>query len=66
MRQEEMFVRPLREIMHINKKTLLGGTLPATLEGGIQVLLLAVVTQRQLDPREDYLLIPGRTIEVPK
>jgi hypothetical protein len=66
MRREEMFVRPLREIMHINKKTLSGGTLPATLEGGIQVLLLAVVTQRQLDPREDYLLIPGRTIEVPK
>jgi hypothetical protein len=42
--QEQMLVRPLREDMHVNKKTLSGGTFPATLEGGVQVLLPTVAT----------------------
>jgi hypothetical protein len=41
-----MLVRSLGENVHINKKPLSGSTFPATLEGGIQVLLLAVAMQR--------------------
>jgi hypothetical protein len=41
---EQMLVHPLGENVHINKKPLLGGTLPATPDGGVQVLLLAVAT----------------------
>jgi hypothetical protein len=61
-----MLVHSLGENVHINKEPFMGGTLPATPEGGIQVFLLMVATQRQPNPREDNLVIPGRTVEVPK
>jgi hypothetical protein len=54
------------ENVHINEKPLLGGTLLATPEGGVKVLFPAVATQRQPDPGEDSLIIPGRTVEIPE
>jgi hypothetical protein len=59
-----MLVCPLGEDMHINKKPLSGGTFPTALEGGIQVLLPVVATQRLPNPREDSLVVLGWTVEV--
>jgi hypothetical protein len=61
-----MFVHPLREDVHINKKPLPGGTFRAALEGSIQVLLSMVVTQRQPEPQEDSLVTSGRIVEIPE
>jgi hypothetical protein len=43
-----------------------GGTLPAALEGSIKLILSVVATQRQPDPGEDGLIIPGQIVEVPE
>jgi hypothetical protein len=61
-----MLVRPLGVSVHVNKEPLSGSTFPAALEDGIQLFLLVVATQQQPDPREDMLVIPSRTIEVPE
>jgi hypothetical protein len=52
---EAVLVRPLGENMHIKKIPLSRGTL----EGGVKVLLLMLVTQRQPDLEEDGLLMLG-------
>jgi hypothetical protein len=52
---EAVLVRPLGENMHIKKIPLSRGTL----EGGVKVLLLTLVTQRQPDLEEDGLLMLG-------
>jgi hypothetical protein len=52
--------------MHIHKNPLLLGTLPAALEGGLDVFILTVTSQGKVDPAEDCLGVSGRRIIVPE
>jgi hypothetical protein len=52
--------------MHIYKNPLLLGTLPAALEGGLDVFIPAVASQGKVDPVEDYLGVSARRIIVPE
>jgi hypothetical protein len=52
--------------MHIYKNPLLLGTFPAALEGGLDVSIPVVASQRKADPAEDCLGVLGRRIIVPK
>jgi hypothetical protein len=52
--------------MHIYKNPLLLGTFPAALEGGLDVSIPTVASQRKADPAEDCLGVLGRRIIVPK
>jgi hypothetical protein len=51
--------------MHIYKNPLLLGTFPATLEGGLDVFIPAVASQRKVDPTKDCLGVSDRRIIVP-
>jgi hypothetical protein len=51
--------------MHIHKIPLLLSTRPAALEGGLDVSIPAVASQRKADPTENYLGVSGRRIVVP-
>jgi hypothetical protein len=42
LRWKEILVCPLRLNMYINMEPLLGGVFPATLEHGVQILILAM------------------------
>jgi hypothetical protein len=50
--------------MHIYKNPLLLGTFPAAHEGGLDVSIPAVASQRKADPTEDCLGVSGRRIIV--
>jgi hypothetical protein len=50
--------------MHIYKNPLLLGTLPAALEGDLDVFIPAVALQGKVDPAEDCLGVSGRRIIV--
>jgi hypothetical protein len=52
--------------MHIHKNPLLLGTLPTTLEGGINVFIPAVASQGKADPAKNCLGVSGRRIIVPE
>jgi hypothetical protein len=52
--------------MYIYKNPLLLGAFPAALEGGLDVSVPAVASQRKADPAEDCLGVSGRRIIVPK
>jgi hypothetical protein len=52
--------------MHIDKEAPSGSTFSTALEGSLDVFLMAVVTKRQSNPREDDLLVPSWGIEVSK
>ena len=64
--REQKLIDPLGLIMHIHKNSVLLGTLPATLEGGLDVSIPAVASQRKADPAEDCLSVSGRRIIVPE
>jgi hypothetical protein len=59
-----MFVCLLGFSMYINMEPLLGGTFPASLELGIQKLILAMAVQRQPNAGEDLLIISGKRIKI--
>jgi hypothetical protein len=50
--------------MHIYKNPLLLGTFSSTLEGGFDVFVPTVASQRKADPAEDCLGVSGRRIIV--
>jgi hypothetical protein len=52
--------------MHIYKNPLLLGTLPAALEGGLDVFIPAVASQGKADPAKDCLSVSSRRIIVPE
>jgi hypothetical protein len=52
--------------MHIHKNPLLLGTLPASLEGGLDVFIPVVASQEKADPTEDCFGVSGRRIIVPE
>jgi hypothetical protein len=58
-RRKKMLIRPLGVSVHVNEEPLSESAFPVALEGGVQVLLPVLVMQRQPDPREDMLVIPG-------
>jgi hypothetical protein len=64
--REQKLVDPLWLIMHIYKNPLLLGTLPAALEGGLDVFIPAVASQGKADPAKDCLSVSGRRIIVPE
>jgi hypothetical protein len=52
--------------MHVHKIPLLLGTLPATLEGSLDVFIPAFVSQGKADPAKDCLGVSGRRVVVPE
>jgi hypothetical protein len=52
--------------MHVHKNPPLLGTLPAVLEGSLDVFIPAFASQGKADPTEDCLRISGRRVVVPK
>jgi hypothetical protein len=50
--------------MHVHKDPPLLGTLPATLEGSLDVLNPALASQGKTDPAEDCLGVSGRRVVV--
>jgi hypothetical protein len=50
--------------MHIYKNPLLLDTFPAALEGGLDVFIPAVASERKADPTKDCLGVSGRRIIV--
>jgi hypothetical protein len=52
--------------MHIYQNPLLLGTLPTTLESGLDVFIPAVASQGKADPTKDCLGVSGRRIIVPE
>jgi hypothetical protein len=52
--------------MHVHKNPPLLGTLPAVLEGSLDVFIPAFASQGKADPTEDCLCISGRRVVVPK
>jgi hypothetical protein len=52
--------------MHVHKDPLLLGTLPATLEGRLDVFIPAFASQENADPAEDCLDVSGRRVVVPE
>jgi hypothetical protein len=52
--------------MHIYKNPLLLGAFSAALEGGLDVSVPVVASQRKVDPTEDCLGVSGRRIIVPE
>jgi hypothetical protein len=53
-------------IMHIYRNPLLLGTFPTTLEGGLDVFIPAVASQRKVDTAKDCLGVSGRRIIEPE
>jgi hypothetical protein len=62
--REQKLVDPRRLIMHIYKNPLLLDTFPAALEGGLDVFIPAVASERKADPTKDCLGVSGRRIIV--
>jgi hypothetical protein len=52
--------------MHVHENPLLLGTLPAALEGGLDVFIPAVASQGKADPAKDCLCVSSRRIIVPE
>jgi hypothetical protein len=52
--------------MHIYKNPLLLGAFSATLEGGLDISVPAVASQRKANPAKDCLGVSGRRIIVPE
>jgi hypothetical protein len=52
--------------MPVHKDPLLLGTLPATLEGSLDVFIPTFASLRKVDPTEDYLGVSGRRVVVPE
>jgi hypothetical protein len=64
--RKQKLVNPRGLIMHIYKNPLLLGTLPAALEGGLDVFIHAVASQGKADPVKKCLDVSGRRIIVPE
>jgi hypothetical protein len=52
--------------MHVHKDPPLLGTLPAALEGSLDVFIQALASQGKADPTEDCLDVSGRRVVVPE
>jgi hypothetical protein len=52
--------------MHVYKNPPLLGTLPAALEGSLDVFFPALVSQGKADPTEDCLAVSGKRVVVPE
>jgi hypothetical protein len=50
--------------VHVHKNPPLLGTLPAALEGSIDVFIPTLASQGKVDPAEDYLGVSGRRVIV--
>jgi hypothetical protein len=52
--------------MHVHKDPLLLGTLPAALEGSLDVFILVFASQEKADPTKDCLGVSGKRVVVPE
>jgi hypothetical protein len=59
-------VDPRGLVIHVNKNPLLLGTLPAALEGSLDVFIPMFASQGKADPAEDCLGVSGRRVVVPE
>jgi hypothetical protein len=50
--------------VHVHKNPPMLGTLPAALEGSIDVFIPTLASQGKVDPVEDYLGVSGRRVIV--
>jgi hypothetical protein len=50
--------------MHVHKNPPLRGTLPAALEGSLDIFVPTFTSQEKADPTEDYLGVSGRRVVV--
>jgi hypothetical protein len=50
--------------MHVHKNPLLLGTLPAAIEGSLDVFIHVFASQGKVDPAEDCLVVLGRRVVV--
>jgi hypothetical protein len=50
--------------MHVHKNPLLLGTLPAAIEGSLDVFIHVFASQGKADPAEDCLVVLGRRVVV--
>jgi hypothetical protein len=50
--------------VHVHKNPPMLGTLPAALEGSIDVFIPTLASQGKVDPAEDYLGVSGRRVIV--
>jgi hypothetical protein len=52
--------------MHVHNDPLLLGTIPAALEGSLDIFLLEFASQGKADPAEDCLGVSGRRVVMPE
>jgi hypothetical protein len=52
--------------MHVHKNPLLLGTLPAALEGSLDIFIPVFASQGKANPVEDYLGVSGMRVVVPE
>jgi hypothetical protein len=52
--------------MHVYKDSLLLDTLPAALEGSLDIFILVFASQGKADPAEDCIDVSSRRVVVPK
>jgi hypothetical protein len=64
--REQKLVDPRGLVVHVHKNPPLLGTLPAALEGSLDVFIPALVTQGKADPAEDGLGVSGRRVIIPE
>jgi hypothetical protein len=64
--REHKFVDPRGLVMHVHKDPPLLGTLPAALEGSLDVFIPTLASQGEANPVEDCLDISGRRVVVPE
>jgi hypothetical protein len=64
--RELKLVDPRGFIMHIHKNPPLLGTLPAALEGSLDVFIPTLASQGKANPVEDGLGVSGRRIIIPE
>jgi hypothetical protein len=65
-RREHKFVEPGWLDTHVHQDPPLPGTLPATLEGSLDVFILVIALQGMADPTEDRLSVSGKRVIVPE
>jgi hypothetical protein len=64
--REQKLIDPRGLVVHVYKNPPLLGTLPAILEGSLDVFIPALVSQENADPTEDGLGVSGRRIIIPE
>jgi hypothetical protein len=52
--------------VHVHQDPLLLGTLPAALEGSLDIFIPVIALQGKADPTKDHLVVSGRRVVIPE